>query len=78
MGGEGGRLEEVVLQVGLRVAVRMVWLVCLVVLVVMDVVDVVVEAAEPHALGRIAGEEPVVVVVVAGAVGRHHLAAHIA
>lgn len=57
--------------VGLCVVVGKVALVCLVALVVRDVVDVVVEEAEPHALGRIAGEEPVVVVV-AGVAGRHH------
>ena len=65
------------LWVGLCVVVGKVALVCLVTLVVMDVVDEVVEAAEPHALGRIAGEEPVVVVV-AGVAGRHHWEVRIA
>lgn len=58
--------------VGLYVAVRKVDLVYPVAFAVVYVVDVVDEAAEPHALGRIAGEEPVVVVVVAGVAGRHH------
>lgn len=69
----GGRLEGVVRWLGLRVVVRKVGLGCLVALGVEDVGGVVVEGAEPHALGRIAGEEPVVVVV-AGVAGRHHSA----
>lgn len=66
----GGRSEGVVLRVGLCVLVRKVALVCLVALIVVGVEDVVVEEAEPHALGRIAGEGPVV--VVAGVGERHH------
>lgn len=65
------------LWIGLHVVVRKVVSACLVALVAVDVVDGVIEAAEPHALGRIAGGEPVVVVV-AGVAGRHHSAVRIA